>query len=123
MPFSANTGYVNSIEPADEEHSPGNLELEEEVVGVLAEGVTRHHVARQVEEDRAGRVDLEGEHGGGGPIVVPFLGGLACDFENQGRGDLHLVDPALVKTLRVGIGLGIHYIATTLTFVTISRTR
>jgi pyruvate dehydrogenase E1 component len=28
MPFSANTGYVNSIEPADEEHSPGNLELE-----------------------------------------------------------------------------------------------
>ncbi|MFN7482829.1 MAG: pyruvate dehydrogenase (acetyl-transferring), homodimeric type, partial [Betaproteobacteria bacterium] len=28
MPFSANTGYVNTIEPADEEHSPGNLELE-----------------------------------------------------------------------------------------------
>jgi len=28
MPFSATTGYVNTIEPADEEHSPGNLELE-----------------------------------------------------------------------------------------------
>jgi pyruvate dehydrogenase E1 component len=28
MPFSANTGYVNTIEPAQEEHSPGNLELE-----------------------------------------------------------------------------------------------
>ncbi len=28
MPFSAQTGYVNTIEPADEEHSPGNLELE-----------------------------------------------------------------------------------------------
>ena len=28
LPFSANTGYVNTIEPADEEHSPGNLELE-----------------------------------------------------------------------------------------------
>ena len=28
MPFSANTGYVNTIEVQDEEHSPGNLELE-----------------------------------------------------------------------------------------------
>ena len=28
MPFSANTGYVNTIEPDQEEHSPGNLELE-----------------------------------------------------------------------------------------------
>jgi len=28
LPFSANTGYVNTIEPADEERSPGNLELE-----------------------------------------------------------------------------------------------
>jgi pyruvate dehydrogenase E1 component len=28
MPFSANTGYVNSIEPNEEAHSPGNLELE-----------------------------------------------------------------------------------------------
>ena len=28
MPFSANTGYVNTIEPVDEAHSPGNLELE-----------------------------------------------------------------------------------------------
>ena len=27
-PFSATTAYVNTIEPADEEHSPGNLELE-----------------------------------------------------------------------------------------------
>ena len=27
-PFSANTGYVNSIEAADEAKSPGNLELE-----------------------------------------------------------------------------------------------
>jgi pyruvate dehydrogenase E1 component len=27
-PFSANTGYVNTIEPQEEEHSPGNLELE-----------------------------------------------------------------------------------------------
>jgi pyruvate dehydrogenase E1 component len=27
-PFSANTGYVNTIEPPEEEHSPGNLELE-----------------------------------------------------------------------------------------------
>jgi pyruvate dehydrogenase E1 component len=28
MPFSATTGYVNTIEPEDEERSPGNLELE-----------------------------------------------------------------------------------------------
>jgi pyruvate dehydrogenase E1 component len=28
LPFSANTGYVNTIEPEDEERSPGNLELE-----------------------------------------------------------------------------------------------
>jgi pyruvate dehydrogenase E1 component len=28
MPFSANTGYVNTIDPAEEERSPGNLELE-----------------------------------------------------------------------------------------------
>jgi pyruvate dehydrogenase E1 component len=28
MPFSANTGYVNTIEPDEEAHSPGNLELE-----------------------------------------------------------------------------------------------
>jgi pyruvate dehydrogenase E1 component len=28
MPFSANTGYVNTIEPEEEERSPGNLELE-----------------------------------------------------------------------------------------------
>ena len=28
MPFSANTGYVNTIEPDHEERSPGNLELE-----------------------------------------------------------------------------------------------
>ena len=29
MPFSANTGYVNTIEPSQEERSPGNLEIEE----------------------------------------------------------------------------------------------
>ena len=29
MPFSANTGYVNTIEPAQEERSPGNLVIEE----------------------------------------------------------------------------------------------
>jgi pyruvate dehydrogenase E1 component len=29
MPFSANTGYVNTIEPDQEERSPGNLEIEE----------------------------------------------------------------------------------------------
>ncbi|MDP3084363.1 MAG: pyruvate dehydrogenase (acetyl-transferring), homodimeric type, partial [Rubrivivax sp.] len=28
LPFSATTGYVNTIEPQDEAHSPGNLELE-----------------------------------------------------------------------------------------------
>jgi pyruvate dehydrogenase E1 component len=28
LPFSAKTGYVNTIEPDQEEHSPGNLELE-----------------------------------------------------------------------------------------------
>ena len=28
MPFSANTGYVNTIESDQEEHSPGNLALE-----------------------------------------------------------------------------------------------
>ena len=28
MPFSATTGYVNTIEPDQEEHSPGNLEIE-----------------------------------------------------------------------------------------------
>jgi pyruvate dehydrogenase E1 component len=29
MPFSATTGYVNTIEPDQEERSPGNLEIEE----------------------------------------------------------------------------------------------
>ncbi len=29
MPFSANTGYVNTIEPEDEERCPGNLDIEE----------------------------------------------------------------------------------------------
>ncbi len=29
MPFSASTGYVNTIEPSDEERCPGNLEIEE----------------------------------------------------------------------------------------------
>ncbi|HSI51606.1 MAG TPA: pyruvate dehydrogenase (acetyl-transferring), homodimeric type [Ideonella sp.] len=29
MPFSANTGYVNTIEPDEEERCPGNLEIEE----------------------------------------------------------------------------------------------
>lgn len=29
MPFSATTGYVNTIEPEDEERCPGNLEIEE----------------------------------------------------------------------------------------------
>src|SRR6266542_3286069 len=29
MPFSANTGYVNTIEPDDEERCPGNLDVEE----------------------------------------------------------------------------------------------
>ncbi|HEY8357722.1 MAG TPA: pyruvate dehydrogenase (acetyl-transferring), homodimeric type, partial [Ramlibacter sp.] len=29
MPFSATTGYVNTIEPQDEERCPGNLEMEE----------------------------------------------------------------------------------------------
>jgi pyruvate dehydrogenase E1 component len=28
MPFSATTGYVNTIEPSEEAHNPGNLELE-----------------------------------------------------------------------------------------------
>ncbi|MCB1981016.1 MAG: pyruvate dehydrogenase (acetyl-transferring), homodimeric type, partial [Rhodoferax sp.] len=28
LPFSATTGYVNTIEPFDEQPSPGNLELE-----------------------------------------------------------------------------------------------
>ena len=29
MPFSATTAYVNTIEPEDEEHCPGNLDIEE----------------------------------------------------------------------------------------------
>src|SRR3954462_11581056 len=29
MPFSATTGYVNTVEPADEERCPGNLDIEE----------------------------------------------------------------------------------------------
>ncbi|MCW7537491.1 pyruvate dehydrogenase (acetyl-transferring), homodimeric type [Aquabacterium sp. A7-Y] len=29
MPFSATTGYVNTIEPSDEERCPGNLDIEE----------------------------------------------------------------------------------------------
>ena len=29
MPFSANTGYVNTIEPDEEERCPGNIEIEE----------------------------------------------------------------------------------------------
>ncbi len=34
MPFSATTGYVNTIEPEQEERSPGNLEMEERLDGV-----------------------------------------------------------------------------------------
>ena len=29
LPFSANTGYVNTIEPGQEARSPGNLEIEQ----------------------------------------------------------------------------------------------
>ncbi|MEY4727309.1 MAG: Pyruvate dehydrogenase component, partial [Pseudomonadota bacterium] len=29
MPFSATTGYVNTIEPDQEAHCPGNIEIEE----------------------------------------------------------------------------------------------
>jgi len=29
LPFSANTGYVNTIEPDQEVHCPGNIEIEE----------------------------------------------------------------------------------------------
>ena len=29
MPFSANTGYVNTLEPDQEERCPGNIEIEE----------------------------------------------------------------------------------------------
>ncbi|MDP3133461.1 MAG: hypothetical protein Q8M78_11065, partial [Burkholderiaceae bacterium] len=29
MPFSATTGYVNTIEPDQEERCPGNIEIEE----------------------------------------------------------------------------------------------
>ncbi|MFP5324990.1 MAG: pyruvate dehydrogenase (acetyl-transferring), homodimeric type, partial [Gammaproteobacteria bacterium] len=29
MPFSANTGYVNTIEPTEEARCPGNIEIEE----------------------------------------------------------------------------------------------
>jgi pyruvate dehydrogenase E1 component len=29
LPFSANTGYVNTIEPTEEARCPGNLEIEE----------------------------------------------------------------------------------------------
>ena len=29
MPFSANTGYINTLEPAQEAHCPGNIEIEE----------------------------------------------------------------------------------------------
>ena len=29
MPFSANTGYVNTIEPDQEERCPGNIDIEE----------------------------------------------------------------------------------------------
>ena len=28
MPFSATTGYVNTLEPGQEERSPGNIEIE-----------------------------------------------------------------------------------------------
>ncbi len=35
MPFSANTGYVNTIEPDEEERCPGNVEMEERLRGFM----------------------------------------------------------------------------------------
>ncbi len=50
MPFSANTGYVNTIEAAQEERSPGNLEIEERLRAymrwnamVMVVKANRHH--------------------------------------------------------------------------------
>ena len=36
MPFSATTGYVNTIEPEQQEHAPGNLEIEERLRATCA---------------------------------------------------------------------------------------
>ena len=48
MPFSATTGYVNSIEPGEEAHSPGNLELE----GRLRAYMRWHAMAMVVKANR-----------------------------------------------------------------------
>ena len=37
MPFSANTGYVNTIEPGVEARSPGNLEIEQRLRAYMRE--------------------------------------------------------------------------------------
>ena len=37
MPFSATTGYVNSIEPSEEAHNPGNAEMEERLLRFVRE--------------------------------------------------------------------------------------
>ena len=45
LPFSANTGYVNTIEPDEEAHCPGNINLENlppTMVPHAAAGITRH---------------------------------------------------------------------------------
>ncbi len=36
MPFSANTGYVNTLEPDQEERCPGNIEIEERLACLYA---------------------------------------------------------------------------------------
>ena len=85
MPYSATTAYVNSIEPADEERSPGNLELE----GRLRAYMRWNAMAMVVKANRL-NPDDGGDLGG---VVVER--GLGLGARDQGSDESRRQEPAM----------------------------
>jgi len=81
-PFSATTGYVNTIEPADEARSPGNLELE----GRLRAYMRWNAMAMVVKANRLHPAD-GGDLGGHIASFQSLAHMLACGFNHFWHAD------------------------------------
>jgi pyruvate dehydrogenase E1 component len=90
MPFSANTGYVNTISPDEEERSPGNLEIE----GRLRAYMRWNAMAMVVKANRLNPAD-GGDLGGHISSFQSLAHLFACGFnhfwhaDNTGKGGTH----------------------------------
>ena len=82
MPFSANTGYVNTISPNEEERSPGNLELE----GRLRAYMRWNAMAMVVRANRLNPAD-GGDLGGHISSFQSLAHLFACGFNNFWHAD------------------------------------